>query len=147
MRLARNSGRFIHATKSVLCWFDSMKSGVTSKCISMATEWKSKLTCNRSDTRIWLRHSHQKTKTFLGVTLTVSDIAGDITDRGNAQWTDSTGCQPSVPVIHSFMGVSLDSVNMRHAMLLRLYPTWHVLALLEIMQLLVEVTRLRSWGS
>jgi hypothetical protein len=51
-------------------------------------------------------HIHQKTKTFPGVTLTLSDKAGDITGTGKTQWTDNTGCRPSVPVIHSFMGVS-----------------------------------------
>lgn len=71
-----------------------------------------------------------------------------VTYTGNTQWTNSIGCRHSVSVIHSFMGVSLDPVNVRHTMLLRLYPTWHVLALFEIMQPLVEeATRLRSWGS
>ena len=58
-------------------------------------------------------------KTFLGVTLTLSDLAGDTTDTDNTQWIDNTGCQPSVPVIHSFIGVSLDSVNVRLSMLLK----------------------------
>jgi len=62
-------------------------------------------------------HIHQKMKTFLGMTLTLSDLADDTTDTDNKQWTDSTGCRPSVPVIHSFIGFSLDSVNMRHSML------------------------------
>jgi len=102
-----------------------------SALVWLQSEKASWLVCNRSDTRIWLRHIHQKTKTFLGVSLIFSDIADDITDTGNTQWTKSSVCRPSVPVIHSFMGVSLDFVNMRHSMLLRLNPTWHVLALLR----------------
>lgn len=50
---------------------------------------------------------------------TVSDKTGGITDTGNTQWTDSSHCQPSVSVIHSFMGVFMGYVNMRHPMLLK----------------------------
>jgi len=99
--------------------------------VRLQSEKASSLTCIRSYTRTWLRHIHQKTKKFLGVSLTLSDIAGDITETGNTQWINSSGCRPSVLVVHSFIGVSFDCVNMRHTMLLRLNPTWHVLAVLR----------------